>query len=115
MVFTNVVNDQLPIEGSKELRCSLPELFSIVKSADLVVATRSGALDFIIQSGINMFVLYSNNEKFKAIYDLNAWQCGGNIKEVIQRDIENDTNLTIFKQFLSEIESGGKWAPAETD
>lgn len=83
-VYTNLVGDQAPIRGSKTLRCSISELYSIACEIPLIVSARSGILDFLITSNVNMFVIYENVTKTSCYdsYRLSTWKCKGKVKEI---------------------------------
>lgn len=103
-MFTNIVKDQLPIKGSKGLRCSLQELLGIAYRIPLIVSVQSGVLEFIANSHVNMFVICGSVNRDETKRQFTTWCKDSKVKEVAQSDIVNDPDLTIFKQFLSEIE-----------
>lgn len=101
IVYTNVVGEQKPIKGSKELRCSIDELYTIVSKIPVIISVRSGILDFLAPSQANMFVLYENcGERLKKMYHLSSWNCNGRIKEIYfdsEKEIVKITNqLKLF-------------------
>ena len=82
-VYTNLVRGQEIIKGTKELYCSIDELAMIVEKSAGIVSVRSGILDMVINTGIPIFAMYSNcTEKFKKIYDLNAWNGKSPVEQV---------------------------------
>lgn len=87
-VYTNVVDGQSPLKGSQSLRCSIEELFTIACNIPLIVSVRSGILDFLVSSNINMFVIYENVTKSKCYdrYRLASWHCQGIIEEIYISD-----------------------------
>lgn len=106
IVYTNVVGDQMPVDGSEPLRCSIEELYSIACDISLIVSVRSGILDLIVKSNINMFVLYENVTKSRCydFYRLNAWRCRGDIEEIYvnnKKMLEQIPNM--FLNFLERI------------
>ena len=102
IVYTNVVQDRLPIKNTLELRCSLKEMLGIAEKIPFIVSIRSGLLDFIVKTNINMFVIYSENGVIRRdIYSLKDWGCKGNITEVTYNEIHLDNDLQIFKHFLA--------------
>lgn len=115
MVYTNVIGNQKAIKGSKELRCSIDELFYIATSSTLIVSTRSGILDYLVPSNINIFAIYDNcSSRLKKMYHLNNWECEGLIKEVypgdngykysdIIRDLNNFTKQIESRKFDGSI------------
>ena len=83
IVYTNVVGNQKPIYGTKELRCNIEELFNIARNISAIISIRSGILDYLAPSGVNMFVIYENcSEKLKKMYHLTSWKCCGKIHEI---------------------------------
>lgn len=113
VVFTNVVDNQKAIEGSEPLRASLDELFSIACEIPLVVSVRSGILDFLIPSKVNMFVVY---EKWKDIdneqldiegdenpYSLMEWNPRGLIYESFLKEGEENKVFDEFCSYLDDL------------
>ena len=83
IVFTNVINDQKEVLGSQKLVCSLEELYSIAKDIPIIVSVRSGILDYLIPSGINIFVVFENCfERWIELYHLRSWNGSGRVKEI---------------------------------
>ena len=108
-VYTNVVGHQKAIKGSYELRCSIENLFCIAQKASMIVSTRSGILDYLAPSNINMFVIYENcSERLKKMYHLSNWECKGEIMEVYPGDKGYNHNdiLKDFTIFLENIQGG---------
>lgn len=101
-VYTNVINDQLPIRGTEELRCGLSELLEIANHIPLFISLRSGILDFIVKTNVNMFVLYAIDE-FIPLYSLKAWNSSGLVKEVTFSDFLSDTHFENIDAFLRDI------------
>lgn len=105
-VYTNVVGDQRPIKGSRELRCTIEELFCIAQKSSVIVSTRSGILDYLAPSNINMFVIYENcSDRLKKMYHLENWECKGNIREVYPGDkgYKYSDIINDFKEFLKRV------------
>lgn len=103
-IYTNVIGEQKPINGTQELRCSIYELFEVVKKSSLVISTRSGILDYLVPTDIDMFVIYENcSEKLKNMYHLSSWNRYGRIKELYATNIVEDTPKIIdeLKMFLN--------------
>lgn len=82
ILYTNVIKDQRPISGSYELRCSLEEMLGIAYKIPLIVSLRSGILDFLAPTNINMFVLY-NKPWHYSWFNIKAWRCKGIYDEVL--------------------------------
>ena len=109
-VYTNVIKDQKPVKGSQELRCTIEELFELACKSDMIISARSGILDYLAPSDINMFVIYENcSERLRNMYHLDNWKRYGLVKEVYPgisdysyQDINKD-----FLAFLSAIEKRG--------
>ena len=116
IVYTNILPFQTAISGSRPLKCSLEELYSIACQIKLIVSRRSGALDFLIPSGINMFALddlgkYSAPNKFFEFYPLSEWHAQGKIYEVKYYRQEADSLASIpekFTRFLDELHQEGR-------
>lgn len=102
-VYTNVINDQKAVKGSLELRCSLAELYAISLKIPLIVSVRSGILDFIVKSNINMFVLY-DGDIGRTTYTLSQWQCNGKYAELLLADLEQESKLESFESFIKQLE-----------
>ena len=106
IVYTNVVGEQEPIRGSKRLCCSIRELYGISCFIPLVVSIRSGILDLLAPSDVNMFVIYENSSKLiKEMYHLSSWKCRGKIKEIYPKDSfrEAEDILSELNKFLEVI------------
>lgn len=105
-VYTNVVGDQVPVEGSEPLYCDISELYSIACKIPLIVSVRSGILDLLVKSNINMFVLYEGVTKSRCydIYRLGAWKCKANIEEIFVSDNETLRQVPdMFLNFLARL------------
>lgn len=102
LVYTNVIKDQKAVKGSLALRCSLAESYSISLKIPLIVSVRSGILDFIVKSNINMFVLY-DGEIGKIVYTLKQWGCNGRYEELLFSDWEKEKESESFKNFINYL------------
>ena len=105
-VFTNVVGDQEPVLGTKPLSCSIYQLYDLCCKCPLIVSIRSGILDFVASSNINMFVIYENcSERIKKMYHLTNWECSGKIKELYPDNTheEKEQILNDFNVFIKEV------------
>lgn len=58
IVYTNVVGDQKVVKGTKPLRCSIDEFYSICNHIPLVISTRSGIIDWSISAKTNFVIFY---------------------------------------------------------
>lgn len=104
IVYTNVVQDRMPIKNTIELRCSLQQMLGIAEKIPFIVSIRSGLLDFIVKTNINMFVIYSEGGVIRRdIYTLKDWGCNGKLKEVTYDEIHQDAHLNLFKNFLETL------------
>ena len=107
VVYTNVVKGQKVVEGTFELNCDLRELYSISKQIPLIVSLRSGILDYLIPSSINMFVVY-NKWKVSFIqdedYSLDEWQPKGFVCEAHSNNMSDDEIVEKFQKFLHDLE-----------
>ena len=109
IVFTNVVGEQKAINGTIPLRCSIYELYSIACEIPLVVSVRSGILDLLIPSGVNMFVIYDRKKIFKTLVSLEDWESSCRIQEVIVETDEDVNDVPEkFSRFLDELAQEGK-------
>ena len=116
IVYTNILPFQTAISGTHPLNCSLEELYSIACQIKLIVSRRSGALDFLIPSGINMFALDDLGEasapnKFFEFYPLSEWHSKGRIEEVKYYHRDEDRLVLLpekFSRFLDELKQEGK-------
>ncbi len=106
IVYTNIVMGQKVIEGTFALDCDLSELYSISKQIPLIVSLRSGILDYLIPSDINMFVVY-NRWKVSFIqdedYSLEEWQPKGFVYEAHSNSMSDDEIVQKFQKFLTQI------------
>lgn len=102
-VFTNVVGNQKAIVGSTPLRCTLEELYSIACDIPLIISVRSGILDLIITSNVNMLVFYeTKGNRFNKAYHLESWKCKGKIVEAFfdekDHSLEEQTLYELLKR-----------------
>lgn len=112
IVYTNVCGTQKEISGTRALRCSVNELFSIASEIPLVVSVRSGILDFLIPSSVNMFVIYetwgshfnTSDPKYIADhYSLKEWCPKGHIYEAYMEKENDDVKiLDEFDKYLKK-------------
>ena len=79
-LYTNVVSSQIPLDGTKELKCSPDEFFALSAGAAAIISIRSGILDYIVSNTQKMFVLY-DNRKYYELYSLKAWETDAEIYE----------------------------------
>lgn len=109
IIYTNVVKGQKEIRGTIPLDCSLQELYSIAKEIPFIVSLRSGILDYLIPSKINMFVIY---DKWKISfiedddYTLNEWEPKGMLREVFSRTSSDYEIIQNLHQFLDQLGKG---------
>jgi hypothetical protein len=102
-VFTNTIGEQSALKGTERLDCKIDELFSICKQIPLFISVRSGVLDAIVSSDVNIFVVYDQvDDKWMKIFSVKSWKCTGLIEEVQLNNIENV--LTVFSRFMNEVE-----------
>lgn len=112
VVYTNVVGNQQCVKGTKELRCSIDELFSIAAQIPLVVSVRSGILDYLIPANANMFVIYENwnsacqgtiQRDIAKNYSLKEWSPRGVVKELYWNERNDESK--IFEEFCSFLDA----------
>ena len=109
VVFTNVVGEQKAVEGSLPLRCDLKEIYSIACNIPLVVSVRSGFLDLLATSGVNIFAIYDRAEYSYFSCPLHEWKSSGRVEEVVIRNWEEKVLLPeIFSRFLDELKQEGR-------
>lgn len=102
-IYTNVVKDQLPIRGTKELRCGFPELMEIANHIPCIISVRSGVLDISVKSGVNMFVVYVNELISPRQFSLNDWNAKGIVEEIGFNEFIKDENFDRVDDFLRRI------------
>lgn len=115
-VYTNVCGNQKEIYGTQALRCSIEEFYSIACVIPLIVSVRSGILDFLIPSNVNMFVIYetwgahfnTSDPKYVADhYSLQEWHSQGNIHEAyMENEWDEDKILDEFDVYLKKLNLG---------
>ena len=103
-VYTNAVKDQRPVAGSLVLRCSLEEMLGIAERIPLVVSLRSGLLDLLVPTGVNMFVIYNRLWHYIPA-NMKGWNCPGKVREIYYEEKPEDTErlMTEFKRYLDEL------------
>lgn len=101
IVYTNAVDDRLPLKNTKRLDCSLQEMLGICAKIPFIVSVRSGLLDFLVKTDIDMFVVFSEGGVIrKDTYSMKDWGCNGTIKEVTYDEIRQDCDMRLFEDFL---------------
>lgn len=103
-VYTNTIKDQKPVAGSLALCCSLEEMLGIAERIPLVVSLRSGFLDLLVPTGVNMFVIY-NKQWHYIWYNMKGWNCPGKVREIYYEEKPGDERIlmTQFIPFLDEL------------
>ena len=107
-VYCNLVQGQKPIKGSIPLYCPIEELYSICKKIPLFISLRSGILDYLISTGIDMFVVYTNKgdlaEWISKHFSLDEWNSNGNIEEVRLIDVSDENEfISVFDRFYKKV------------
>ena len=96
------------IEGTLRLDCSMHELYSIACEIPLIISIRTGLLDYLIPSGINMFVLYGQTKVgdggHENDYTLQEWKPESKLCEVWTSQKSDDEIVQKFQEFLNNIE-----------
>lgn len=112
IVYTNVVGDQMPIPGTRPLRCSIEQLYCIVRQIPIFVSVRSGIVDYLMSSGGNFFVVYEVTDELSEYvaenFRLDEWKLNASYEEVILRDGKNKVAKKRFEQFLSRVGRTGE-------
>lgn len=105
-VLTNVIGNQASIKNTTELRCNLEELIFLCLHSLCFISVRSGILDLVLPTQINMFVLYSSNERMSSFCRMSQWTeqtKTGIIYDTKYNEIAKENNIESFKQFLMMI------------
>ncbi len=87
-VYTNITEEQRPLDSTLPLKCSLQEIYHITKKARLFISIRSGIVDFSVSNNGTFIVLY-NDEKskwFRDAYSLDGWMTDSSIHEFDYKD-----------------------------
>ena len=101
IVYSNVINDQIPSKGSKPLTCGILEFYEICNYVPLVVSIRSGIIDFCISANTRFFVIYPDRRRgdgFFDVYTLKAWQTKNVIEEIFH--VDNANTMEHFIDFV---------------
>lgn len=107
-VYTNVIKDQLPIPCTQELRCGLAELLEIASHIPFIISVRSGILDFIVKTNVNMLVLYSEENINQKTYSMKAWECKGIVEETTLSELISDSQFLCIQKFIQDIDIASK-------
>ena len=105
---TNVVGNQKCIKGTRPIQCTIYQLYDLCCRIPLIVSIRSGILDFVAPSNVNMFVIYENcSERLKKMYHLTNWKCDGKIEELYPSNTkkEKEEILSALEGFVKSISS----------
>lgn len=113
IVYTNIVGNQKEIKGTFPLRCNIEELYTIACKIPLVVSIRSGILDYLIPSNVNMYVVYETwKGAFNAVDPLNIakhcslkeWQPKGLVQEVyMEKESDESKILYELDEYLNKL------------
>lgn len=105
IVYTNVVGDQQPVEGTMPLNVALLEFVAICNYVDVLISVRTGLLDLCYNTKCKKIVYYFPldsseiiDDEFYARYTLKAWE-QDNIREFLYND-----NVTAFQTYLDIID-----------
>ena len=112
IVYTNVIQSQKAMSGTLRLDCSMQELYSIACEIPLIVSVRTGLLDYLVPSGINMFVLYGQTKVgesgHESDYTMQEWDPQGKLCEVYTSQKNDEEIVHEFQKFLNQLEYKGK-------
>lgn len=102
IVYTNIVGEQKPLNGTYPLRCGLLEIYSIADEIPVFVSVRSGVMDWIVSTNSKKFIIYSGSrdDGFSKIFNLAAWGGAGGCKEVHMADMSNEYALNILDKYI---------------
>ena len=107
-VYMNVPEEKYALKGTHALSCSIEELYSIACEIPLIVSRRSGILDYLAPSGINICAIYTS-KTWHNYFPLTEWQCEGRVKEImINSEAASDSLMEEFRSFLDELKSEGR-------
>lgn len=100
-VYMNVTGDQMELNGTIPLRCSITELYSLTKRVKAFISTRSGILDFMIGNGGTFLTIYERvwDGYFRKAYTLNAWNTSSIIYEFY--DDEEEAIITKIHSLIN--------------
>ncbi len=103
IVYSNIVGEQEPLNGTDPLRCDLLEMYSIADEIPLVVSVRSGIVDWIVSTNSKKFVIYRGNSSdgFSKMFNLKAWGIE-NCKEVYMENLSNQDALDILEKYIGD-------------
>lgn len=103
-VYTNVTQDQKPIKGSRALKCSLEEMLGIANQIPLIVSLRSGILDLLVPTHINMFVIYNRLLNY-IWYKMENWNSRGMLQEIFYEEADGETErlMALFREYLADL------------
>lgn len=108
LVYSNVVGNQKPLPGTEALYCSLMEFFYIANNIPMVVAERSGIVDWIISTKSKKVVLYPirgdqglNDEFIKEMFSLYEWGIT-NCKEIYLNETTESNIYDAVLTFLND-------------
>lgn len=79
IVYSNVIGNQKPLDGTLPLRCGIGELYWIADGIPIFVTVRSGVVDWLASTKSKKFILYGpkTTEGFARMYEMAAWQTKG--------------------------------------
>lgn len=105
-VYTNVLENQAELNGTKRLECSLDKVFYLAPKVTFVVSVRSGFVDFLQFSGANIFCVYENiTQELYEMWSLKQWNQSGKIEEVyLSLWMNNDSKEEFVLKKLSEFQ-----------
>lgn len=107
IVYTNIIQGQEAIKGTRPLDCSIFEMATICNGIPLMVSIRSGIIDYVINTTCNKFIIYNNldqqdqkNQNMFSIYNLDSWQKDN----ICQYRMDSyDSAFNRIKEYLTEI------------
>lgn len=105
IVYSNVVGEQPPIEGTIALRCSLDDFYHIANSVSLIISIRTGLMDWINNTKSKKIIIYppSFNSDWSNFYSMKVW----NQSSIMEfRYSDKNSIISAVKRIINESISG---------
>lgn len=104
ILYTNVVGNQQPLQGTTPLNCSMFEFFNIAQQAKLFVSVRSGIVDTLCGTNSNLVVLYTARNWFRSFYSILPLK-PNNTLEIYHTGKDYSIPTKNFLNFLNKLNS----------
>jgi hypothetical protein len=99
-VFTNIINNESPVVGSKRLEIKLADLYLFAQQGYILVGTRSGVFDYLVSAGTNVIALYNKDYQFIHYNSLEQWKTDSKILEIVYNNFSVVDLYEIIKRHL---------------